>query len=756
MVRISISSFLCIAFLISVICACSILPVMAISGSETRITTNSADQLDPAISGSYIVYTDGRNANKDIYLYDLVSKQETDLTSGTPNDQYLDDVDGSHVVYTNVGTEGSDIYLFDTTTSSSTPLTSGGSQYSPAVQGDSVVWASATSSSQRVMLANIKTWKDPIVIATATVLYSPRVDGDWVVWEEVDASYSQIHAYQISTGTSRQITTDASDHRRPDVSGDTVVWAGNSSGNWDIFTYSLGDGVTTQLTYDKNDQQYARISGKRIVWEDGRSGTTQIWTEDLDEGLEEPLSPSAHPQILNNIDGNHVVWTESRYGNFDIFMFTINPPPVARADAFSTDEDTVLTVAAPGVLANDNDPDGDPITAIKVTGPSHGTVTLNADGSFTYTPATGFTGTDSFTYKANDGSGDSPVAPVTITVSAANHAPVASGQAVSTNENTAKEITMAATDADGDLLSYFIVSNPAHGTLGPVSPADVVTYTPATGYVGSDSFTFKANDGTADSDVATVTITVNAVNHPPVANAGVDQNVNVGSVVTLDGSGSSDPDGNAITYAWSMTSKPAGSTAMLSGATARKPAFTADKAGQYIIQLIVNDGTVNSDPDTVTITATQTVTTVPVDVEPGFCPNVIGVNMKGPILVVAIAGTSDLDAAKIDPATIKLSREGVSATVSPRLSKVLDIATAYTPTSTCGCVRKLWDGKKDLVLVFDIGEVATKLNLKDAVGISVPLTISGNLKSAYGSNPISGTDCAKILSICNDKIGLSI
>jgi subtilisin family serine protease len=94
-----------------------------------------------------------------------------------------------------------------------------------------------------------------------------------------------------------------------------------------------------------------------------------------------------------------------------------NRPPVAANDSYSTDKGTVLTVGPPGVLANDSDPDGDPITAVLGTGPANGTLTyLNADGSFQYTPKTGFSGTDTFTYTASDGQFTGNVATVTITV----------------------------------------------------------------------------------------------------------------------------------------------------------------------------------------------------------------------------------------------------------------------------------------------------------------------------------------------------
>jgi VCBS repeat-containing protein len=97
-------------------------------------------------------------------------------------------------------------------------------------------------------------------------------------------------------------------------------------------------------------------------------------------------------------------------------VFAPNDPPVANADAYSTDENSPLILAAPGVLANDADADGDALTAVLVTGPSHGTLVLNANGSFTYTPNSGFNGADGFTYRANDGTDSSGLSTVSITV----------------------------------------------------------------------------------------------------------------------------------------------------------------------------------------------------------------------------------------------------------------------------------------------------------------------------------------------------
>jgi hypothetical protein len=107
---------------------------------------------------------------------------------------------------------------------------------------------------------------------------------------------------------------------------------------------------------------------------------------------------------------------ESNTATVRITVNAANHPPGAAADAYTTTVKTTLTVAAPGVLANDSDPDGDALSAVLVAGPSHGTLTLNPDGSFSYIPATGFAGADTFTYRASDGLAVSAAAPVTLTV----------------------------------------------------------------------------------------------------------------------------------------------------------------------------------------------------------------------------------------------------------------------------------------------------------------------------------------------------
>jgi hypothetical protein len=162
-------------------------------------------------------------------------------------------------------------------------------------------------------------------------------------------------------------------------------------------------------------------------------------------------------------------------------------------------------------------------------------------------------------------------------------------------------------DADGNLLTYnwSFVSRPG-GSSASLSSVTAVNPVFTADTDGVYVLQLIVNDGLVNSPPDSVIITATAarLNSAPAAYAGTDQNVKAGSIVTLDGSGSSDADGNLLTYNWSFVSRPEGSSATLSNPAAVNPVFTADADGNYVLQLIVNDGLVNSPPDSVLITAT--------------------------------------------------------------------------------------------------------------------------------------------------------
>ena len=212
-------------------------------------------------------------------------------------------------------------------------------------------------------------------------------------------------------------------------------------------------------------------------------------------------------------------------GSFTITITPVNDPPTALADSYGAAEETTLVVAAPGVLGNDSDIDSTPLTAVLGSAPANGTLTLSPTGGFSYTPDADFIGNDSFTYRARDPSlATSALTTVTISVDNDNDAPVAANDSASTPEDV-QLVRSAATgvlvnddDIDGDGLTAQLVSPPATGSLA-LQPNGSYTFTPPADGTGPFTFTYRASDGQALSNVATVTMTVTAVNDPPVGNS---------------------------------------------------------------------------------------------------------------------------------------------------------------------------------------------------------------------------------------------
>jgi large repetitive protein len=211
------------------------------------------------------------------------------------------------------------------------------------------------------------------------------------------------------------------------------------------------------------------------------------------------------------------------------------------------------------VLTNDSDPDGASLTAILVAGPSHGTLTLNANGTFAYAPTANYNGPDSFTYRASDGALTSVITTVNLTVTPMNDAPVAvvDGFTVAEDGALAAEATRNVlsndTDPDtGTVLSAVLVAGPSNGTL-TLNANGTFAYTPTANYNGPDSFTYRASDGTLTSAITTVNLTVTPVNDAPVITY---NNGNATPISILENTSpilaqvlASDLEGGVLTYA---------------------------------------------------------------------------------------------------------------------------------------------------------------------------------------------------------------
>ncbi|MEO7135247.1 MAG: Ig-like domain-containing protein, partial [Vicinamibacterales bacterium] len=281
---------------------------------------------------------------------------------------------------------------------------------------------------------------------------------------------------------------------------------------------------------------------------------------------------------------------DSNVATVAITVNAVNDAPVASGVAVSTDEDTSVAIALAAT-----DVEGSTLT-YNWSSPSHGTLT-GSGPNLTYNPGTNYNGPDSFTFSVSDGAASSNVATVSITVAPINDAPIASSQSVSTNEDTALQIALGAIDADSAPLALSVVAGPSHGTISGTTPN--VIYTPTANYFGADSFTFKANDGSLDSNIATVSITVNAVNDAPVAN---NQNKtvveNIATAITLT---AGDVDSLVLTY--SIVAQPTHGT--LSG-TAPNVTYTPamNYEGPDSFTFRASDGSSISNTATVSTTVT--------------------------------------------------------------------------------------------------------------------------------------------------------
>lgn len=210
---------------------------------------------------------------------------------------------------------------------------------------------------------------------------------------------------------------------------------------------------------------------------------------------------------------------------------------------------TSTTAATPvDIVLTGTDADGNALVFAVDTSPANGMLDTTLLPTATYTPDGGFTGVDSFTFHANDGTVDSNTAAVYIGVD--NTAPTAANMSDAADEDTVLPLTLDGTDADGDALTWIIDDAPQHGTLATGTMPDT-GYTPDADYNGGDSFTFHVSDGMAVSSTVTVTITINAVNDAPVADdKNVDTDMDIAVDITLT---AADAEGDALTFAIDMS-----------------------------------------------------------------------------------------------------------------------------------------------------------------------------------------------------------
>ncbi len=344
--------------------------------------------------------------------------------------------------------------------------------------------------------------------------------------------------------TNGQIPTDFPDLDNP--GGDR---------DWREMIDHAPDAVDDAFTTDEDTP----LSG-RLDTNDTTGDGTNNWAKRTDP---------AHGTVTVDANGSFTYTPETNYHGSDSFIYaltdedgdeenatvtltiiSVDDVPIAVNDTFTIDEDTPLS----GCLGvNDTVGDGNN-TWTRTADPAHGTLTLQSDGNFTYTPATNYNGTDHFSYRLTDedGQSQSSIATVTLTIRSVNDRPHAADDSAITDEDTPIEINVIANDSDVDgtvdTTSVTVTRPPIHGALSVHPGTGKITYTPSADYHGSDRFSYTVKDYEgAISNEATVTLTVNSIPDAPRASddsATIDPNTTV-SIHVLDND--TDPEGNTLT-----------------------------------------------------------------------------------------------------------------------------------------------------------------------------------------------------------------
>ncbi len=549
-----------------------------------------------------------------------------------------------------------------------------------------------------------------------------RID---VLANDTDPDGDPLTITSVSDGTNG--TTRVNTKGTPSPTDDVVVYRPNSGfTGTDSFTYTISDGmggldtatVTVKVIGEDNDppdavNDSATSDGMRVrinvlvndtdpdgdpltitSVSDGTNGTTRVNTKGTPSPTDDVVVYRPNSGFTGTDSFTYTI--SDGMGGFDTATVTVkvigedNDPPDAVNDSATSDGMRVRI----DVLANDTDPDGDPLTITSVSDGTNGTTRVNTKGTpsptddvVVYRPNSGFTGTDSFTYTISDGMGGFDTATVKVTVTGGDNDPPDAVNDYATSDGMPVKISVLAndTDPDGDKLTITNVTDGMNGktsvdTKGTTSPTDdVVIYTPDPGFSGTDKFTYTISDGMGGFDTATVKVTVTGGdNDPPDA---------VNDYATSDGmpvkiavlANDTDPDGDKLTIT-NITDGTNGKTSIDTKGTASP---TDD-----VVVYTPNSGFSGTDKFTYTIsdgmggldTATVKVVVAPCDVnQPPDAVNDSATSDGMTVKIAVLANDTDSDGDKLTITSVTDSMNGTTAIDSKGTASPTDDVVLYTP-----------------------------------------------------------------------------
>jgi beta propeller repeat protein len=299
---------------------------------ETLLTTDQSDQFDPSISGSITVYSDRRNADADIYYYDIENYQEVRVTVGG-GDQLLNDVSGNLIVYTDYGSGNADIYVYNIETDEHQQVTSHlSNQRRPAISGHLIVYEDDRNGNYDIYLYDLSSGLETQLTNDPSHQRKPAINAQIVVWEDFRKGNADVYMLDLSADLPIEIpvTDDPAQDVDPDVDGNIIVFGSNRDSIGDIFLYRIEDGVTMAITNGDAYERNPAVSGDYVAYESYAAGDSDIWLYSISLGVSERATIDPEEQYLHDISSNRVVYTDNRNNDpegdyqLDIYMMEFN------------------------------------------------------------------------------------------------------------------------------------------------------------------------------------------------------------------------------------------------------------------------------------------------------------------------------------------------------------------------------------------------------------------------------------------------
>lgn len=282
------------------------------------------------MDGDYIVWSDDRNGNSDIFGYQISTGVEFPISTAAGN-QLFPRVSGDYVVWQDSRNGNADIFAYQISTSTEIAITTADrNQRFPQIDGDYVVWEDRRNSTAEIFAYQFSTATEMQVSTLTGDQWEPKISGDYVVWRSYENGFTDIYGYRISTGSQFAISQASGSQFSPALSDEHVVWVDNRNGNDDIYAYEFATGQELLVSNAAGEQVRPQVANGYAVWQDNRNGDFDIYAYHFDTSSEIEIAVATGSQVSPFVRGDYIVWQDARNGNADVFAYRLSTADVLQ------------------------------------------------------------------------------------------------------------------------------------------------------------------------------------------------------------------------------------------------------------------------------------------------------------------------------------------------------------------------------------------------------------------------------------------